>query len=74
MLVATVHLFTGDTVDGPEAYRLGLVNAVVPAAELDERTAALCRRIACTPLDALTLHKHVINRWSEIAGLRLGAL
>ena len=25
-------------------------------------------------LDALTLHKHVINRWSEIAGLRLGAL
>jgi enoyl-CoA hydratase len=66
--------FTGDTVDGHEAYRLGLVNAVVPAVELDERTAALCRRIACTPLDALTLHKHVINRWSEIAGLRLGAL
>jgi enoyl-CoA hydratase len=66
--------FTGDTVDGHEAYRLGLVNAVVPAAELEERTAALCRRIACTPLDALTLHKHVINRWSEIAGLRLGAL
>jgi enoyl-CoA hydratase len=66
--------FTGDTVDGHEAYRLGLVNAVVPAAELDERTAGLCQRIARTPLDALTLHKHVINRWSEIAGLRLGAL
>ncbi len=66
--------FTGDTVDGHEAYRLGLVNAVVPDAELDERTAALCRRIAHTPLDALTLHKHIINRWSEIAGLRLGAL
>jgi enoyl-CoA hydratase len=66
--------FTGDTIDGHEAYRLGLINAVMPAAELDERTAALCRRIACTPLDALTLHKHVINRWSEIAGLRLGAL
>jgi enoyl-CoA hydratase/carnithine racemase len=66
--------FTGDTIDGHEAFRLGLVNAVVPDAELDERTAALCRRIAHTPLDALTLHKHVINRWSEIAGLRLGAL
>lgn len=66
--------FTGDTVDGHEAYRLGLVNAVVPDTELDERTAALCRRIAHTPLDALTLHKHIINRWSEIAGLRLGAL
>jgi enoyl-CoA hydratase/carnithine racemase len=66
--------FTGDTIDGHEALRLGLVNAVVPDAELDERTAALCRRIAHTPLDALTLHKHIINRWSEIAGLRLGAL
>jgi enoyl-CoA hydratase len=66
--------FTGDTIDGHEAFRLGLVNAVVPDAELDERCAALCRRISHTPLDALTLHKHVINRWSEIAGLRLGAL
>jgi enoyl-CoA hydratase len=66
--------FTGGTVDGHEAYRLGLVNAVVPDAHLDQRTAALCRRIAHTPLDALTLHKHIINRWSEIAGLRLGAL
>jgi enoyl-CoA hydratase/carnithine racemase len=66
--------FTGDTIDGGEAYRLGLVNAVVPDEQLDERTAALCRRIAHTPLDALTLHKHVINRWSEIAGIRLGAL
>jgi enoyl-CoA hydratase len=66
--------FTGDTVDAHEAYRLGLVNAVVADDELDERTAALCRRIANTPLDALTLHKHVINRWSEIAGIRLAAL
>jgi enoyl-CoA hydratase len=66
--------FTGDTIDGHEAFRLGLVNAVVPDTELDERCAALCRRISHTPLDALTLHKHVINRWSEIAGLRLGAL
>ena len=66
--------FTGDIVDAREAHRLGLVNAVVADDELDRRTAALCRRIANTPLDALTLHKHVINRWSEIAGIRLGAL
>jgi enoyl-CoA hydratase len=66
--------FTGDTVDAHEAYRLGLVNAVIANDELDERTLALCRRIANTPLDALTLHKHVINRWSEIAGIRLAAL
>jgi enoyl-CoA hydratase len=66
--------FTGDTIDGPEAHRMGLVNAVMPAAKLDERTMTLCRRIANTPLDALTLHKHVINRWSEIMGIRLAAL
>ena len=66
--------FTGDTISASDAHRMGLVNAVVPAAELDERTVALCRRIAANSLDALTLHKHVINRWSEIMGLRLGAL
>jgi enoyl-CoA hydratase len=62
--------FTGDTVDGQEAYRLGLVNAVLPDGELDERTAALCRRIAANPMDALSLHKSIVNRWDEIAGLR----
>lgn len=67
-------LFTGDTVDAAEAYRIGLVNRVVPAADLDERTMALCRRIAHTPLDALTLHKSVVNRWSDIMGLRQAAL
>jgi enoyl-CoA hydratase len=62
--------FTGDIVDGQEAYRLGLVNAVLPDDELDERTTALCRRIAANPLDALSLHKSIVNRWDEIAGLR----
>jgi enoyl-CoA hydratase len=66
--------FTGDTVDGVEAHRLGLVNKVVPLEELDDRTLALCRRIALMPLDALTLHKSVINRWTELQGIRLGAL
>jgi enoyl-CoA hydratase len=66
--------FTGDTVDGHEAARLGMVNKVVPSDELDATTLALCHRIATMPLDALTLHKSVINRWSEIQGIRLGAL
>ncbi|MDQ7911265.1 enoyl-CoA hydratase-related protein [Phytohabitans sp. ZYX-F-186] len=67
-------LFTGDPIDAHEAYRIGLVNKVLPPDELDARTMALCRRIAHTPLDALTLHKHVVNRWSEVMGLREAAL
>ena len=43
---------------------------MLPDDELDERTAALCRRIAANPLDALSLHKSIVNRWDEIAGLR----
>jgi|SRR5271170_6213439 len=66
--------FTGDLIDADEAYRIGLANRVVPDADLDRVTMALCRRIALNSLDALTLHKHVINRWSEVMGIRLAAL
>jgi enoyl-CoA hydratase len=66
-------LFTGDTIDAAEAQRLGLVAHVVPADELDERALALCQRIAMNPLDILTVHKHVTNRWMEVMGLRLAA-
>lgn len=66
--------FTGDTIDGVKAERIGLVDEIVPAEELDRVTEEACRRIALMPMDALNLHKHVINRWAEIMGLRLGAL
>jgi 2-(1,2-epoxy-1,2-dihydrophenyl)acetyl-CoA isomerase len=38
-----------DTIDAAEAQRLGLVNFVVPAADLAERTAALAQRLATGP-------------------------
>ena len=44
-----------------------------PFEELDDRTLAFCERIAKLPLDALSVHKHVTNRWFEIAGLRTAA-
>lgn len=66
--------FTGDTIDGRKAERIGLVDEVVPADQLDAVTLAMCRRIAQMPTDALNLHKHVINRWAEIMGIRLCAL
>jgi enoyl-CoA hydratase len=67
-------LFTGDLIDAADAQRLGLISHVVTADELDERTLAFCQRVALNPLDALTVHKHVTNRWLEVMGLRLAAL
>ena len=52
-------LFTGDLVDAQTAKELGIIQHVVPAAELDERVMALCQRIAMQPLDGLTVHKHI---------------
>jgi enoyl-CoA hydratase len=67
-------LFTGDLVDAQTAQRLGIISHVVPADELDDRTMALCQRIAMMPLDALSVHKHVTNRAMEIMGIRLAAM
>lgn len=67
-------LFTGDLLDASEAERLGIVDEVVPGDDLDEHTLAFCHRVALNPLDALTVHKHVTNRWLEVMGLRLAAL
>jgi enoyl-CoA hydratase len=66
-------LFTGDLVDARTAKELGIIQHVVPADELDERAMALCQRIAMMPLDMLTVHKHVTNRWMELQGVRTGA-
>jgi enoyl-CoA hydratase len=66
-------LFTGDLVDAQAAKELGIIQHVVPAAELDERVMALCQRIAMMPLDMLTVHKHITNRWMELQGVRTGA-
>lgn len=70
MLRTKELLFTGDLVDGTAAERMGMVNHAVPADELDSSTLAFCERIAKAPLDALTVSKHVTNRWFENAGIR----
>jgi enoyl-CoA hydratase len=73
MLKSKELLFTGDTIDGKEAERIGMVNKALPAAELDGFVRDFAQRVAQVPLDALTVHKHVVNRWFEVMGLRTGA-
>ena len=40
-------ILSGEMIDAQEAYRIGLVNEIVPAAELITRAEAILNRIAC---------------------------
>ena len=42
-------LFTGDYCEAEEAYRIGLLNKLVPADQLESETMALARRLAQAP-------------------------
>ena len=63
-------LFTGDVISAVEAERAGLVNRVVPDAELEATVDALVRKIAPTPLAVLRLTKLALVRAQEAMGLR----
>ncbi|TMK54322.1 MAG: enoyl-CoA hydratase [Actinobacteria bacterium] len=53
--------YLGDPVSGEEAARIGLVNAVVPEAELMEHVTALARRLAAQPPMQLSVIKKQLN-------------
>jgi 2-(1,2-epoxy-1,2-dihydrophenyl)acetyl-CoA isomerase len=57
-------VFTADIIDAAEALRIGLVNRVVPAPELEATTRALAARIAAGPPGTLALAKSLLNRAS----------
>jgi enoyl-CoA hydratase len=54
-------LFTSDAVTAADALRLGMVNHVVPRAELTTFTMELAAKIAGKPLFALKLAKEAVN-------------
>jgi enoyl-CoA hydratase/carnithine racemase len=61
-------LFTADWLSAQEALRLGMVNHVVPRAELAERTLQLAQRIARKPSFALKLAKEALNASQDAQG------
>jgi 2-(1,2-epoxy-1,2-dihydrophenyl)acetyl-CoA isomerase len=54
--------WTSDRIDAHEAYRLGLVNRVVPAADFARETAAYAERFASISPIAAALTKRAFNR------------
>jgi enoyl-CoA hydratase len=61
-------LFTGDTFTAQEAMDAGMINRVVPAAELDSVTMAMAAKIATKPGFALKLAKESVNQTLEAQG------
>ena len=65
-------LFTGDRFDARRAYEIGMVNRVVPRAELEPAVEALASRIAAMPAFGLALAKRAVNQCEDLMGLRAG--
>ena len=61
-------LYFGDAIDAETALRLGMVNRVVPLAELREKSLAWSKRLAQISPEALYATKLAINRGADAAG------
>ena len=59
--------FTGRNVDAAEALRIGLVNHVIPAADLLDEALALARQISVNPAAGVRMAKRALQRNLEVA-------
>lgn len=67
---AAEMVYTGDSISGEEAYRLGMVNYSVPAESIDEFTETFAKRVALIPWQMNTLHKRSFQKAYELMGFR----
>ncbi|MBN2621030.1 enoyl-CoA hydratase/isomerase family protein [candidate division WOR-3 bacterium] len=58
-------IFTGDIIDAQEAFRIGLVNTVVPPETLMDATRAMAQKIIAAGPTAVRVAKTVLNRGSD---------
>jgi enoyl-CoA hydratase len=63
-------LYFGDTIDAGTALSLGMVNRVVPLAELREASLRYAKRLSLISPEALYAAKRAINRGADAAGFR----
>lgn len=71
MRAAKEMLFTGRRFDVQRALQCGMVNRVVPRADLERETALLAEQVAACPPFALRLVKKSLNRTWDAQGLRV---
>jgi enoyl-CoA hydratase len=67
---AKEFLLCAETIDAPDAERLGLVNKVVPRAELAEAARAMADKVALVPPVTAQAVKDSINRMLDLQGQR----
>lgn len=60
-------VYTGDTIDAAEALRLGLVNAVVPAAELLAKVREVAKKIESKGPLAIAQAKRLVYRGEDVS-------
>jgi enoyl-CoA hydratase len=65
---AKEFMLTGEKLDAQEAWRLGLVNRVVPRAELEKATIELAEKVALVPPITAEMIKDSLNRTQEAQG------
>ena len=68
---AAYYLYLSEVIDAQKALAVGLVNEVVPRAELNDRVEAIARHIAQAPLTTLMATKANLKRAWELMGMRV---
>ncbi len=69
---AKEFMLLGDAFTAEDAYRIGIVNRVVPDDELEATAEAMAKKLAALPATAVRLNKALINRIYELAGFDQG--
>lgn len=67
-------LFTGQRISAAEAKEWGMVNHVVPRAELEAFTLELAQRIAAAPPMSTQMLKRSLNRTADMMGFRTSVM
>ncbi|MES2262789.1 MAG: enoyl-CoA hydratase [Pseudomonadota bacterium] len=68
--LAKEFLFLGERMAADRAYQAGMVNRVVPRAELEQLTGDIARRIGAMPRMGLALTKQAVNHAEDLQGKR----